>query len=654
MVQRAERAVSRTRDRGCGPILALTAFAAACALASGSAAEETLSRPVASYEIRARLDPGSRTVEGHALLRWRNATKRAASDLCLHLYLNAFANNRTTFLRSSPEAVARWAKRYPGEWGGIDIDAIDVRDEDVTDEIEFIRPDDENADDRTLARLPLRRPVPPGQTVEVGFDFRARLPRLFARSGHAAPYFLVAQWFPKVGVFEDGKWNCHQYHDTTEFYADFGTYDVSLTVPAEYVVGHTGVRRAERDNGDGTKTIEAHADDVHDFAWAADPRFRVVEESVDGVSVRLLLQPPHLGQGARYLDALRAALRFYARWFGPYPYAALTLVDPGPGAFASAGMEYPMLITAGTTWWMPRGVRLPEMLAIHEFGHQYWYGLVASDEVTSPWLDEGLNSYVEGVIMDETYGERSSYVDFLGLRFDATALLRLRYLLAPARDPIVTPAHLFVDHRSYASVAYAKTALVLRTLERMAGREKVLTALGEYHRAWRFRHPRSADLIAALRPLAGEERAEFLRRAIEETDVLDYAVSSLEVRRVAPLAGRGIDADGEVPPRADAYRAEVVVDRRGELRSPVDVVVAFDDGSETRESWDGEARWRRFEITSNVEAAYAVVDPARKLALDVDRIGDSSMREPGTRGVVRLAGRWGLWMQGLLHLLTAW
>jgi hypothetical protein len=325
---------------------------------------------------------------------------------------------------------------------------------------------------------------------------------------------------------------------------------------------------------------------------------------------------------------------------------------------ASAGMEYPMLITAGTAWWVPSGLRLPEMVVVHELGHQYWYGLVASDEVASPWLDEGLNSYVEGVVMDETYGAGSSYVDLLGLHFDATAFSRLRYLRSPSLDPITTAAHLFAGPRSYASIAYAKTALVLRTIERSAGREKLLGAIGEYYRTWRYRHPHADDLVSALAAVAGEPKSDFLRRVTAGTDALDYAVSRLDVRELAPLAGRNLEGAGTGGqgdgPAGKTYRADVIVERRGELPAPVDVVIGFDDGSETRETWDGQSRWRRFEITGTAEAVFAAVDPLRKLPLDLNRLNDSRMRSPGTRGVVRLAGRWGLWMQGLLHLLTAW
>jgi hypothetical protein len=632
-------------------LLALVAALSAVAPAAAAPAGRPRAERVASYRIEARLDPDARTVEGRQTLVWRNATGDAAAAVCLHLYLNAFANNRTTFLDEEAAAVEEWARRHPEEWGGLDVDEILIGGDDRTGALEFIRPDDGNPHDRSLARLPLPQPVAPGATVEIKFEFTARLPRLYARAGHAAPFFFAGQWFPKIGVFRDGEWNCHQYAATTEFFADFGRYDVVLTVPRDFVVGHTGVVVAERENGDGTKTIEMSAEDVHDFAWAADPRFVAIEETLGGVRVRLLLQPHHEFQAERHLRALRAAIERYEAWFGPYPYPVLTVVDPGPGAFAAGGMEYPMLITGGTTWWMPEGLRWPELVMVHEYGHQYWYAVVANDEVREAWLDEGLNSYVEGLVMDEEYGARASYVDWFGLRVDATALHRYRYLRAPAFDAIATPAHRVLDGSSYTSTAYAKTALALVTLERLLGGHRLRDALGEYYREWSYRHPTGADFRRAMERSSGENLERFFRQTFEETGLLDYAVARLDVREEAPLRGRGVGppSDDGTPAR---HRVEVVVERRGEVRLPVDVLVVFEDGSEMRRSWSGEERWHRIEVTSTEKAAYAVVDPEGKLVLDADFSNNSRMRSAGTRGIIRLAGHAGLWLQGLLHVVT--
>jgi hypothetical protein len=609
---------------------------------------------VANYEIQARLVPERNEVPAHAVLHWTNTTQTEAKDLCLHLYLNAFANNRTTLMSDLPDAARRWSTWYSDPWGGIDVSAIRVGDRDATHDLEFIRPDDGNRYDRTLARLPLRRPVAPGGSVDVAFDFVARLPRLFMRSGEAAPFYFVAQWFPKVGVFENGGWNCHQYHSTTEFYADFGTYDVALTVPQRFVVGSTGVVTGERANADGTRTIQVRAEKVHDFAWTADPRFRVIERPIAGVRVRLLIQPHHLSQKDRYLDALGAAMTRYAEWFGPYPYPLLTVVDPGPGGFGAAGMEYPTLITVGTTWWMPEGIRLPEMITVHEFGHQYWYGMVANDEVDEPWLDEGIDTYVEGRIMDEVYGPGGSYVDLFGLRVDATAEERLRYLSAGRFDPIARSAHRMLDRRSYDSTAYAQTALTLRTLDDYLGGDRLRRALGDYFRQWRFRHPTGADWRAAIEASTGEDLSWFFKQVVDGSGRLDYAVSRVDVRKVRRFESAATEGESESvrQPANRRFRNEVVVERRGEVQMPVDILLNFDDGSETHESWDGRERWHRLDITGTVRASYAIVDPKDKLPLDVDRLNNSRMRSPSTRGIARLAGRWGLWLEGMLHLAT--
>ncbi|MFN8643313.1 MAG: M1 family metallopeptidase [Candidatus Binatia bacterium] len=567
--------------------LCLAAALVGC-LAGPAAAGEALPASSLAYRITARLDAESRTVSGTVTARWRNPTRAPVGELWLHLYLNAFADNRTTLMTGLGAEAERWWTRHPNGWGRIDLATLRVDGRDLLGQLAFVQPDDGNPHDRTLARLALPAPLPPRASLELESEFVVTLPRLFVRSGHAAPFFFVAQWFPKLAVLGGaGTWQAHQYHAASEFFADFATFDVSLTVPADFVVGATGVVTGERDNGDGTRTLDVHAEAVHDYAWTADPRFRVVEDRVGDVPVRLLVQPHHLAQAPRYLDAVRAALTRSSQWFGAYPYAQLTVVDPGPGGFGAGGMEYPMLITVGTTWWMPAGVRLPELLAVHESGHQWWYGLLATDEVEEAWLDEGINSYVEGLIMDDAYGP-GSYVDLAGLRVDAVPVARAGYLAAGSWDPIATPSFRMLDRDAYVGATYAKTALALRTLGGLlGGQEHVVAALGDYARRHRFGHPGERDFRAAFRSATGGAVDGVLEQLLHGTGTLDYAVARVDVRPVPTPA----PAAAAAPPAAAAepqYRSEVVVERRGEVRVPVDICVVYDDGGETRETWDGQ------------------------------------------------------------------
>jgi hypothetical protein len=609
---------------------------------------------IADYRIEAAFDPDARAITGHEVLHWRNATNEPAAELHFHLYLNAFAGNRTSLMKSSAANAEAWAARSAGQWGGIEVIRVRLGNTDVTARLGFVQPDDGNPDDRTVARLPLDPPLGPGEEIDVEMDFVAHLPRFFLATGHVAPFFVVAQWYPKIGVFEHGAWNCHQYDAATVSYADFGAYDVRLRVPNGFVVGHTGVLVEERDNRDGSRTIEARAEDVHDFAWVADPRFRVVEREIMGTKVRLLLQPNHLRQSRRYLDVLRATIARYRRSFGPYPYPVVTVVDPGPGASGAEAIGYPMLYTAATSWWMPARVRLPESRIVHGFGHQYWSGMIANDECAAAWLDEGVNAYVEGYLMDALYGSGASYLQLPGLRLDATAKHRFVYLAAKTQDPITRAACAVLDAVSYAAINTGKAALVLETLERRVGRQRLLDALGVYFRQWRFRHPTGADFRASLRTSLGGDIEPFLSTVLDGTGVLDYAVTRLHVREVPFAAGRGVALqEDDRQPAQTYYRTDVIVERLGEIQTPVEVAVTFEDGTQTREVWDGRDRWRRIELVSTQRADHAEVDPDQHLPLDVDLLNNTHMRAAATRGVIRLAGRAGLWLQQVLHLLTA-
>jgi hypothetical protein len=624
---------------------------------AGPAGATALSPRIANYELRVQFDVAAHVVRGHETLVWRNTAAVAAPDLCFHLYLNAFANNRSSFMRELGGAADAWVARHPDGWGYTTIERLRIGEADLTERLQFIHPDDDNGDDRTVVRVLLARPVAPGATVTVDVDFVSKLPQVLARSGYAGPFAMVAQWFPKIGVYAGGVWTCNQYHAASEFFADFGVYEVGLTVPSAGVVGATGVQEEEHDNGDGTKTLRFRAEDVHDFAWAYDPRFLEVKQTIDGVMVRLLLQPDHLPQARRHTEAVRASLGFQRQHFGAYPYPQLTVVDPGPGARGAAGMEYPTLITVGTTWWMPAGLRLPEMLVAHETAHQYWYGIVATNEAGEPWLDEGVASFVEGRIMDATYG-KGSYADLFGLHVGRIAAHRLGYLAATRHDPLVRKAWEFLNSRSYGAIAYSKGALTLETLDDLLGGNVVEPALGDYYARWRFRHPTTRDLLATLSEASGRNLDWFFSQLVEGSEVIDYAVTRVRSEVLSPFAGYPVSvaAAGE-PVQAGTsdqptYRSEVVVERLGAVHVPVSIKVAFDDGTSAVEQWDGQAEWKRFEYTGQQRVDWAVVDPDDLIPLDVNRLNNSRMRVPAARGVTRLVARWGFWFANLVYVLT--
>ena len=231
----------------------------------------------ANYTINVRLDANTRTLTGDEILSWRNISAASASTLRFHLYYNAWRNTHSSWMRELQLAgnAEDVVGRPESDWAWIDIGSLRLLSgatpADLTPRLRFIAPDDGNTNDRTIVEVPLDTPVAPGETIQVQIAWNSRVPRTFARTGAVGDFFFLAQWFPKIAVLQDGGWNSHQFHSATEFFSDFGTYDVKLTVPQGWIVGATGRERGRIDAGNGATTHHYYAEDVHDFAWTTSP-----------------------------------------------------------------------------------------------------------------------------------------------------------------------------------------------------------------------------------------------------------------------------------------------------------------------------------------------------------------------------------------------
>jgi hypothetical protein len=651
-----------------GVFLALAALWTTPALSA-----RPLAPPVASYEISCRLDADAKTITGSQLMTWTNSTLGAATTLQLHLYLNAFRNTRSTFWRE--HQGRRGQRRIPFSWGSTDVTRATLSDgTDLLASMRFLSPDDGNPDDRTVAEFDLPRPVRPGETVSVSMDFVSRLPRVSLRTGYKGDFFLVAQWFPKLGVFEEGGWNCHQFHSNSEFFADFGDYDVSIDVPAKYrgKVGATGVRVSERESSEGRVVYRFRQESVHDFAWTADPDFRVLADrfrdpGLSDVEILLFLQPEHRSQAQRHFRAVKAGLAGFARVLGPYPYPTLTVVDPPWGARGAGGMEYPTLITAGTTLIAPGSVQSPEEVTVHEFGHQYFYGLLASNEFEEPWLDEGFNTYMTERVLKAAYGDDRSYLSVFGLRFPLGIEIHRpldsnrRYFEHATADPLGIPSWKYRNREIYGAIVYSKTALALATIERIVGTATMDRALRLYADRWRFRHPATRDFIAILSEVVGRDTRRLFERTFFSSGTVDYAVLDATSKPAEPSRGlsekesRPSEGAPAARARPGGYDSLVTVVRNGDVALPVDVLLRFEGGKSHRSSWDGEARWKRFRVEKGPRLIDAVVDPDERILLDTDRTNNGRRPEGDPRAASRWTARALFWLQNLFDFMTvAW
>lgn len=503
----------------CAPVLALDA-----------------PRKLVDYDIQVELKPKEKLVEGHEVLKWTNPSGDRVAELRFHLYWNAFRNNRSTFFKESGGELRGDKADKESGWGYIDVTRMTWDGQDLAKGMRFDAPDDGNKDDRTVLVVPLPRPVEPGETVSLDIAWTSRAPRVFARAGYVRDFFMMGQWFPKIGVYEgvgvrrrhDSGWNCHQYHANSEFYADFGDYKVAITVPKSFVVASAGALVDEKASGD-KKTLTFQQDRIHDFAWTADPRY-VVKETLfdpakdlpaaeveraarllgrtpaqmkDGfrpVKLRYYMQPDHEDQWVRYDDAQKWALVWLGLYAFPYPYDQISIIDPPEDGSGAAGMEYQTLYTAGTFRrlgrWPLDKVRFQELVVVHEFGHGYWMGMVASNEFEESWMDEGINSFTEYEMCTRRWGNQLEVPPGVGFTPWDTGAAGL--MIQPDYDPIIRHSWGYRSSSSYGRNSYPRTATTMQQVRKMMGEEVFWRGFKAYAERWRFDHPTSDDFFDAL------------------------------------------------------------------------------------------------------------------------------------------------------------
>jgi hypothetical protein len=632
---------------------------------------QPLSPRIAEYNISVQLDAGKKTLDGKEILKWKNTSPDIIGELQFHLYLNAFKNSRSTFVKESGGQLRseKMDQQNEKSFGWIDITSIKrTNGADLTKQIKFIQPDDNNKDDQTVISVQLDKPLRPGEEIELRINFNAKLPKIFARTGYADDYFLVGQWFPKIGVYEypgiryaqKGGWNCHQFHANSEFYADYAVFDVNIDVPSSFIVGAVGVLQSMEKKPKGRTIHHYHAEDVIDFAWTASPQFKVVTDQWRNVKIKLMLQPEHFEQAERHFYSVKASLEYFDKFLGKYPYPNLTIVDPPLNGFGSGGMEYPTFITAGTIWKLPNGVRVPEIVTVHEFGHNYFMGLLASNEFEEAFLDEGFNQYFETRIMDNTYGLKTGAVDIFGIKVGDFDISRYSYTGMP--NPKVAEIYRKsweYTEGGYGSLTYMKTATMLKTLEGLVGTDVMNEIMKTYYVRWSFKHPCVKDFIAIVNEVTiknlgrkfGDNMNWYFDQVLYGSDVCDYSVVSIsnneipKKRGIFDKEGKKNFVNGLIE---GTYKSSVVIYRKGEVKLPVEILITFSDGKKVVENWDGQARTKKFEYECKSKIVSAQLDPFFKIPLDINIINNSLTVEPETGVFKKYAAKFFYWLENAM------
>jgi hypothetical protein len=659
--------------------------------------EPTLSDRVVHYDIDATLDPVKHTVAGREKLTWRNRSGVPVRSVYLHLYMNAFEGTGSTFFTEKRQRDAAFRSGVDikqGEWGHIALRSVTQGDVKVP--WTFVHPDNGPALDHTVVRFDLPATVAPGASTTFDIDFHTQLPRVMARTGYFGTFHLVGQWYPKIAVLElpgergatAPRWNAHEMHLNSEFYADFGSFDVRLNVPKAYTVGATGEPQGAPLEKNGMLVHRYVQGDVHDFAWTADTRSaKPMVETWTGpgspnVTVTVLYPPEYAASAAPAMKAAKDSLTYFSNTLGPYPYKTLTVVIPPHNAEEAGGMEYPTFFTAEGYTQVEPGLSTQyalDFVTIHEFGHGYFYGLLANNEFEEPVLDEGLNEYWDLRMLRERGQQMHAATPLtrklgFGPGFDAFAAERTG---TPRNDPADAPGQNAYDRLQDIGPVYSRTATLMRDLEARVGKAPMERAFKEYYRRWKFRHPSTADLRETLAEVTGQRAAVesvFAQQVYAATRV-DDRVAEISSREQLPLPGtrqvggnwvedkqqdidKRVEKDREAWKKANPkakdglgpypFRTEVLVRRYG-AAVPQTLVVKFADGTSETVRWDASESWHKFSWTRPARAVSAELDPQRLHYLDASKLDDSRTIEANASA----SRRWGMDVAALFEYLLA-
>lgn len=513
-----------------------------------------------NYQIQVELNDNLHELNGFETIEYVNNSPDALSYIYFHLWPNAYKNNATALckqLTENGETALYFAKDKDRGF----IDGLNFKTDGTQLKWEF---DERNPD---ICIVFLKEPLLSGEKVKISTPFHVKIPLgIYSRLGHMGQAYQITQWYPKPAVYDNKGWHPMPYLDQGEFYSEYGTYDVFITLPANYVVGATGdlidgekeikflnekvfatisTTSFNRNNmsfppsAAETKVLHYHQKNVHDFAWFADKRYHVLKGEVklphsgNTVTTWAMFTNQEASLWLRSIEYLNDAIYYYSLWNGDYPYKQVTAVD---GALsAGAGMEYPNVTVIGKS----NTAFSLETVIMHEVGHNWFYGILGSNERKHPWMDEGINSMNELRYIEKKYPNASilgndSSNQFLKKIFDINQTHKtqyyLMYLFQARRNmhqPIEEASENYTS-TNYGAIVYSKTAAAFWQLKTYLGDEIFDKCMQTYYERWKFKHPQPLDLQIIFEEVSGKNLNWFFKDLLNTNNKIDYRIGRIK------------------------------------------------------------------------------------------------------------------------------
>ncbi len=494
-----------------------------------------------SYDIEVDFDVNTHQFNGSQQMVYTNNSPDTLNKLFIHLYFNAFQPGSMMDVRSRTIADPdkrigdRIASLKPDEIGYHNIQSLTINGAEHSYEIAG-----------TVMEITLDKPIAPGTETELSLAYISQVPVQIRRSGRynkEGVAYTMTQWYPKMAEYDDEGWHANPYI-AREYHGVWGDFKVTVAMDSNFVIGGTGVIKENGISG-SKKNWVMTAENVHDFAWAADDEFIVEHvEATDGPTIHFYRKdnektsfwPSIYSDVAKLFEVMNDQ-------FGKYPYESFSVIQGGDG-----GMEYPMCT-------MIRGEGKPagtlELIA-HEAFHNWYYGVLATNESKYPWMDEGFTSYAESMVVDSVTGANAQNP------LERSYAIMRQYGPNQAHVPLTYHADFFPTNQQYSISSYVKGSVFLHQLNYIVGEQGFRNGMLAYFDTWKFKHPTPRDFKRVMEKESGLELDWYFEQWIGTANNIDYAIDTVSAVNKETL---------------------ITLERKGLMPMPIDIRVTFEDGS---------------------------------------------------------------------------
>ena len=591
-----------------------------------------------NYIIDVTLDDTKHQLRGHEEFEYINKSPNELNKIYIHLWPNAYKSGETALAKQQYSQDDDDLKYGPDSLKG-NIEGLDFKLNHQSIKWEY---DAENPD---ICVLYLPVPMKTGDRVSISTPFIVNLPNgSVSRLGHVGQSYQITQWYPKPAVYDKDGWHPIPYLNQGEFYSEYGSFDVRITLPENYVVGATGdlqtkseieflnelaeETEAEIDNlssekrpsnkfppsSEKMKTIRYKQKNVHDFAWFADKRYKVLKGEVElphsgrKVTTWAMFTPRNSRLWSKAIEYINDGTYYYSKWNGDYPYNQVTAVDGTISA--GGGMEYPNVTVIGNTG----NAELLEVVIVHEVGHNWFYGQLGSNERVHGWMDEGMNTHNEVRYMQTKYPNNTAMSNMvLNGSFHFNDLdhhdmndIAYRSIAQFGEDQAIETHTADFTSTNYGIIMYQKTGLVFHYLMDYLGEEKFDECMQEYYRQWEFKHPQPEDMRATLESCSGKDLSWLFDDLIQTTHQIDYKISGI---------------------KKDENGITVNVKNVGQVNGPIPVALVNEIGELIEEKWIEPTLDRKASVHFNSAEGNIVID-YNKHVPEINR-GNNSYKTSG-------------------------